>query len=65
MARAKKVQGSTGERDETHLYGRIAQKAHELWQQRGCCHGQDLDDWLEAERLVKAELGLQQERSTR
>jgi hypothetical protein len=35
---------------------RIAEKAHELYQCRGCCHGRDLDDWLEAERLILSEL---------
>ena len=34
---------------------RIAEKAHELYQCRGCCHGRDVDDWLEAERLVLSE----------
>lgn len=32
-----------GERD------RIAERAYELYQQRGGEHGRDLDDWLEAE----------------
>jgi hypothetical protein len=35
---------------------RIAEKAYDLYQFRGCCHGHDLDDWLEAERMVSAEL---------
>jgi hypothetical protein len=34
---------------------RIAEKAHELYQCRGCCHGRDVDDWLDAERLVLSE----------
>lgn len=38
------------------LRKRISEKAYELYQCRGCCHGHDLDDWLEAERLVSAEL---------
>jgi Protein of unknown function (DUF2934) len=38
------------------LHQRIAEKAYELYECRGCCHGQDLDDWLEAERLVLAEI---------
>lgn len=37
----------------------IAEKAHELYQCRGCCHGRDLDDWLEAERLVLNEIASQ------
>ena len=38
---------------------RIAERAHELYQCRGCCHGRDLDDWLEAEQLVLNEMGSQ------
>lgn len=38
---------------------RIAEKAHEIYECRGCCHGRDLDDWLEAERLVLTELAAQ------
>jgi hypothetical protein len=41
--------------DELH-HRRIAEKAHELYQCRGCCHGRDLDDWLEAERLILSEV---------
>ncbi len=39
------------------LRERIAGKAYELFQERGGTHGHDLDDWLEAERLVLAERG--------
>ena len=38
---------------------RIAEKAYELYERRGFCHGCDLDDWLEAERLVLAEIDAQ------
>lgn len=31
---------------------RIAAKAYELWEQRGCRHGHDLEDWCDAEGLV-------------
>lgn len=31
---------------------RIAAKAYELWEQRGCRHGHDLEDWFDAEALV-------------
>ena len=43
---------------------RIAEKAHELYQCRGCCHGRDLDDWLEAEQLVLTEMGSQSPEET-
>jgi len=37
----------------------IAEKAHELSECRGCCHGRDLDDWLEAEQIVLNEIASQ------
>ena len=41
--------------DEQILRQRIAEKAYEIYESRGCCHGRDLDDWLEAEQLVLVE----------
>jgi hypothetical protein len=35
----------------------IAQRAHEIWVKNGCKHGQDEQNWLEAERQLKAEAG--------
>jgi len=37
------------------LRERIAQKAYELYEKRGSAHGLDVEDWLEAERLVLGE----------
>ena len=34
----------------------IAQKAYELFEQSGRVEGRDLENWLEAERLVQAQL---------
>jgi hypothetical protein len=34
--------------------GRIARRAYELYLERGGSHGQDWDDWLAAEREVRA-----------
>jgi hypothetical protein len=31
----------------------IAQKAYELWEQGGRIEGRDLENWLEAERLIR------------
>lgn len=33
---------------------KIAVKAYELWQKKGCRHGNDWGDWLEAEKAVKS-----------
>jgi hypothetical protein len=38
------------------LHQRIAKKAYELYVRRGKKPGRDLDDWLEAERLLLSEL---------
>jgi hypothetical protein len=34
----------------------VARKAYELFERLGEEHGHDMDDWLEAERLVVEEL---------
>jgi hypothetical protein len=34
---------------------RVAQRAYEKWLKRGCVHGYDLQDWVEAERELLAE----------
>lgn len=34
------------------LEEQIAQRAHELWHQRGCKPGDELADWFQAEREV-------------
>jgi len=38
------------------LRERIALKAYELYEQRGYEGGRDMDDWLEAERIVMTEI---------
>ncbi len=35
----------------------IAKRAHDIWVKNGCRHGQDEQNWLEAERQLKAEAG--------
>ena len=35
------------------LFERIGRRAYELYQLRGESHGQDREDWLEAERQVR------------
>ncbi|OGX08896.1 MAG: hypothetical protein A2Z88_10110 [Omnitrophica WOR_2 bacterium GWA2_47_8] len=36
-------------------YQKVALKAYELYQQRGCCDGSDWQDWFEAEKIVASE----------
>jgi len=33
--------------------GEVARVAYELFEQRGREHGHDLEDWIEAERIVR------------
>jgi hypothetical protein len=35
---------------------RVEKKAYEIYQDRGCQDGHDCDDWLEAEKIVEAEM---------
>ena len=48
---------------DDQLHQRIAEKAYELYECGGCCHGRDVEDWLEAERLVLTEIALQEAHS--
>ena len=67
MTRGRNGKENKGENSSTNTIGkstmgdevlrqRIAEKAYELYEKRGQSHGQDLDDWLEAERLVLSEI---------
>lgn len=38
------------------MWERIAKKAHELWEERGCREGHDLEDWFDAEGIVMDEI---------
>lgn len=39
--------------DEEKLNDMIQKKAYEIYEKRGKEHGKDLDDWIEAESIVK------------
>ena len=39
----------THDPSDSFLHARISQRAHEIFEHRGGHHGQDLNDWLEAE----------------
>ncbi|OIO79166.1 MAG: hypothetical protein COW11_03775 [Candidatus Omnitrophica bacterium CG12_big_fil_rev_8_21_14_0_65_43_15] len=51
MLRTKKKNTTTNKSQDTSEL--IAKKAYELYEKRGCEHGSDFNDWVEAERLVK------------
>jgi hypothetical protein len=42
--------------EPAELRQRVEQKAYELFERRGRYPGHELEDWLEAERLVRQEL---------
>jgi hypothetical protein len=42
------------QRNASSLEDRIRQRAHEIHQARGAAPAQELDDWLQAEREIKA-----------
>jgi hypothetical protein len=35
---------------------KVAMRAYEKWLKRGCTHGNDVQDWIEAEAEVRAEM---------
>jgi len=43
---------SSQEAPVDNLQACIAHRAYELYEQEGCCHGHDLDQWLQAEQDV-------------
>lgn len=45
------------------LYEKTAKVAYELYEKSGYIDGRDLDNWLEAERVVMARLAAEQKKS--
>jgi hypothetical protein len=41
---------SRKEQHQKIIQSTVAQRAHQLFEQRGCKHGFDLDDWISAEK---------------
>ncbi len=42
-------------REKTDLTNNIREKARELWERDGCKQGNDLEYWLQAEKIVKSQ----------
>ena len=59
LSRAESAIESTN--SDQALHERIARRAYEHYQKRGQSSGHDLEDWLDAEALIKAELRSQGE----
>ena len=45
---------SNAKAQDTGLYERVAQRAYELYEQRGGQAGSELEDWLQAEREIRS-----------
>jgi hypothetical protein len=45
-----------GSQAQPSRLARIAQRAHEIYDARGGQDGKDMDDWLQAEREIDAEI---------
>ena len=50
----ERVATSTQTREPVRDPQEVARAAYELFEHRGRVHGHDLEDWLEAERIVQA-----------
>ena len=46
------AQSQTKDFNQEEYNARVAIKAYELFERRGFSHGHDMEDWLQAERLV-------------
>jgi Protein of unknown function (DUF2934) len=47
------------------LRERIARKSFEFYEKRGWVHGHDTEDWLEAERVILAEINVEAKAKTK
>ena len=59
FGRKSKVQEITVEArkiSSEELFPLIEKKAYEFYVKRGCIHGNDMDDWLEAEKAIMGDL---------
>lgn len=52
MAAPRKAQKQDVSLHDPSRMKKIAEKAYSLWEKRGRPHGNDMQDWIEAERLV-------------
>ena len=51
---SSKTSTSTGACSKKDMTDLIAKKAYELYVKSGCKSGHDLDNWVKAEKIVKA-----------
>jgi len=46
-----------------HIYMRVAVLAYSMYEQRGRQDGHDIEDWIEAEKMIRDEIASQDTRS--
>jgi hypothetical protein len=51
-ARASRSKGNRENTEIPALHGRVALRAYQLFENRGCVHGRDWEDWFRAEQEV-------------
>ena len=47
---------NAGSMTKENVDQKIRKKAQEIWEKTGCKTGHDLENWLQAERIVKAQM---------
>ena len=57
MAVPRKVQKQDVSLHDPGQMKKIAEMAYHLWEKRGRPHGNDMQDWLEAEKIVMGKAG--------
>lgn len=50
----KQKKAAAGQRERGPDAAEIARLAYQLFERRGCTHGNDQQDWFEAERILRA-----------
>ena len=50
--------GGSRSKNSTITFEDIEQRAYQIWQENGCRHGGDMEDWLQAEYELEAEENL-------
>lgn len=58
MRKNSKVAVKTKSVYSDEILAKIQKRAYELFLKRGGCHGSDWNDWFEAERQIRREMGL-------
>ena len=62
VRKRKIAPAAPGEEPSEPRLARIARRAHELYEARGGQDGRDLDDWLQAEREIDADVERERDR---